>query len=224
MRPRRAVAHVAGHRLHAEEQALGVHAVDAVPVGLGDVEEAEALGDAGVVHQDVEAAVVGDDPVDEPARLLRLGDVAHGEAGPLAEAAHHGAAGVGVDVHADRHGAGVDERPGHRPPHAGTDAGHQRHPSLELAHPLLPSGPCGRCRRGHRDRGRSPVVPTPAPDVNVGGSTESGVRMLLRGQGRHRHRCRVGHRAGQRAALRRRGGAGRRRRHPRSARPTRRWR
>ena len=43
-----------GDALQAEEDAFGVHAVDAVPVSLGDVHDVGATRDAGVVEQDVD--------------------------------------------------------------------------------------------------------------------------------------------------------------------------
>ena len=48
--------HLPRHALQAEEHALGVDAMDAVPVGLGQVHDVGAPCDAGVVHQDVDLA------------------------------------------------------------------------------------------------------------------------------------------------------------------------
>ena len=50
--------------LQAEEDALGVDPVDAVPIFLGQVHDVGGPGHAGIVDDDVELAVFGDDGVD----------------------------------------------------------------------------------------------------------------------------------------------------------------
>ena len=49
IRPLRRVDHLPCHALQAEEYTLGVDAMDAVPVGLGDVHDIGATCHAGVV-------------------------------------------------------------------------------------------------------------------------------------------------------------------------------
>src|SRR5581483_5353240 len=65
--------HFAGGALQAEEHALGVDPVDAVPIRLGQIHDVGIAGDAGVVDEDVEAAEFGDGAGDH--RVDR-GDVA----------------------------------------------------------------------------------------------------------------------------------------------------
>src|SRR6266404_2272478 len=48
--------HLARHALQAEEHALAVDAHDAVPVGLGEIHDVRAPGDAGIVDQHIDAA------------------------------------------------------------------------------------------------------------------------------------------------------------------------
>ena len=140
MRPRRAIAHGAGDRLHAEEQALGVHPVDPVPVGFGDVEEAEALGHAGIVDQDVHAPVPlhhrGHDGLDvAQVAHIALDEVAAG-------VGHGGCTPLGIDVDAHHRRPLRRAAQGDRPSHACAHAGHDRYAVLEQH--LAPPASVGR--------------------------------------------------------------------------------
>ena len=55
------VDHRLGGALQAEEHALGVDPVDAVPIRLGQIHDVAEAGDAGIVDDDVDAAELGDD-------------------------------------------------------------------------------------------------------------------------------------------------------------------
>ena len=92
--------------------------------------------DAGVVHQDVEATVVGDDPFDQRVPLLRIGDVV----------VHEGAADPGggllalvdEDVGDEHRGPFFREQRGlgrTLPPCA---AGDDRNPTVQLPHHVSP--------------------------------------------------------------------------------------
>ena len=73
MRPPPPLHHLAGGALQAEEHALGVDPVDAVPIGLGQVHDVGVAGDPGIVDDDVEPAQFGDRARDHP---IDAGDIA----------------------------------------------------------------------------------------------------------------------------------------------------
>jgi hypothetical protein len=68
-------AHQRDDLLHHEERAEEVHAQHALQVGGVDVRDGARQEDAGVVHDDVEAAELGDDPADARGDLRTLRDV-----------------------------------------------------------------------------------------------------------------------------------------------------
>ena len=60
IRPPPGLHHLARGALQAEEHALGVDPVDAVPIRLGQVHDVGVAGHPGIVDDDVEAAQFGD--------------------------------------------------------------------------------------------------------------------------------------------------------------------
>ncbi len=100
-------------RLQAEEHALGVDPVDAVPIRLGQVHNLRVTGDPGIVDDDVEPAELGDGARDHRIDALNIAAIdLDGERPPgIAGRLHRGPLRRGnVDV-GDRHtGAGFGHR------------------------------------------------------------------------------------------------------------------
>src|SRR5690606_31954055 len=130
--------HVGNHVLGAEEHALHIDRLHAVPLGLGElVGGLVGAGDTGIVDQHVDATVVLGHAVDGLLDRAFVGDVdmpvACGHAAAV-QLAGEPAAGIVVDVE-QRQLRALFGKPGHaRPANAGGGAGDDADPVRDAIH------------------------------------------------------------------------------------------
>ena len=143
MRPPPLRGHLLADMLAHEELAFQRHRQHAVPFVFGDVEDVLVVGDRDIVDEDIDAAVAGDDVLDQRCDVAALRNVGHEQRGVAARGLDRvGDALAARLVEIDDGDLGAlggeqfcdllaDIAPG---------AGHDRHLILELHH-CLPSRP-----------------------------------------------------------------------------------
>src|SRR5918997_6509283 len=166
--PAAALEHVPERGLRQVEGARQVDFDDPAPVVVGHLQHGAVDGDARVVDQDVEPAVLLDDLGDGAPAVVGVRDVAlvHGEALVGEVAAELLAEALGGLVVAAVAGGDVGALGGHAAADGRTDppgaAGHERHAAGELV--ARPAGPfLGRCHRFLLRLGRVRLVHGPEP-------------------------------------------------------------
>ena len=139
--------HHAAGRLRHEEDRLEVDLQHVVPVGLAVFQRGRAADDAGVVHEDVQPAHLGDDLGDDGVQIGHRGlaQIAADLHEAAAQRCHRRAGLIALAaIQPDDIGAGLGQPERHRLPKPARRACHQRHAAVETEkiEDHVPSGNC----------------------------------------------------------------------------------